>query len=91
MRRTRTTNNQDAENGSLRRSHFAQALAVPTKSTPRLSLVAASQGDRFEHPAGFNSCIETDSGVCISIQQHELVSYKQTATDHSFPAVCYQP
>jgi hypothetical protein len=35
MRRTKTTNNQDAENGSLRRSHFAQALDVPTKSTPR--------------------------------------------------------
>jgi hypothetical protein len=34
-----------------------------------LSLVAASQGDRFEHPAGFNSCIETDSGVSLSIQQ----------------------
>ena len=51
MRRTRTTNKQDAENGFLRRSHFAQALNVP-KSTPQgLSLVAALQGNRFEHPA----------------------------------------
>ena len=32
MRRTRTTNKQDAENGFLRRSYFAQALDVPTKS-----------------------------------------------------------
>ena len=35
MRRTRTTNKQDAENGSLRRSHFTQALNVLVQRTSR--------------------------------------------------------
>ena len=53
MPRTRTTNKQDAENGPLRRSRFAQGFNV-LRVRLSLSLVAALQGNRFEHPV---SCI----------------------------------
>jgi hypothetical protein len=79
MQRTRTTNKQDAENGFLHRSCFAQSFSV-LRVRPQ-SLATALQGNRFEHPAACTAHVSKSiRRVSRLIQRrgHQAISYRSS-------------
>ena len=89
MRKTRTTNREAVENNRQRRSRFAQAN-VPRRVRLGFWLVSALQENRFQHPAAFSGCIETDSRS-ISPDTAARAYIREAATDRfSTPPIGYK-